>query len=137
MNFQHKIYKLIGDVYIFVYLPLFELMYAIFTLLNCKPLSFVFVEIRLNYCILSDINVISFPFYTIYDFLLQTQKYTAVSCAGFELTTLVVIGTDYIGSCESNYHTIMAKTVPRKEGKNNLDHCCYKCTLCFSTTGPL
>jgi hypothetical protein len=38
---------------------------------------------------------------------------------------------------ESNYHTIMAKTVPRKEGKNNLDHCCYKCTLCFSTTGPL
>ena len=27
-------------------------------------------------------------------------------CAGFELTTLVVIGTDYIGSYKSNYHTI-------------------------------
>ena len=26
--------------------------------------------------------------------------------AGFELTTLVVIGTDCIGSCKSNYHTI-------------------------------
>ena len=25
--------------------------------------------------------------------------------AGFELTTLVVIGIDYIGSCRSNYHT--------------------------------
>ena len=25
---------------------------------------------------------------------------------GFELTTLVVIGTDCIGSCKSNYHTI-------------------------------
>jgi hypothetical protein len=27
--------------------------------------------------------------------------------AGFELTTLVVIGTDYIGSCKFNYHTIL------------------------------
>ena len=25
----------------------------------------------------------------------------------FKLTTLVVIGSDYIGSCKSNYHTIM------------------------------
>jgi hypothetical protein len=29
---------------------------------------------------------------------------------GFELTTLVVIGTDCIG--KSNYHTIMTMTVP-------------------------
>ena len=29
-----------------------------------------------------------------------------ISWAGFELTTLVVIGTDYTGSCKSNYHTI-------------------------------
>ena len=28
-------------------------------------------------------------------------------CSRFELTTSVVIGTDYIGSCKSNYHTIM------------------------------
>ena len=28
-------------------------------------------------------------------------------CAGFELTTLVVTGTDCSGSCKSNYHTIM------------------------------
>jgi hypothetical protein len=28
--------------------------------------------------------------------------------AGFELTTLVVIYTDCIGSCKSNYHTITA-----------------------------
>jgi len=27
-------------------------------------------------------------------------------CAGFELTTLVVICSDYTGSCKSNYHTI-------------------------------
>jgi hypothetical protein len=32
--------------------------------------------------------------------------------AGFELTTLVVIGTDCIGSCKSNYHTITTTTVP-------------------------
>jgi len=29
---------------------------------------------------------------------------------GFELTTSVVIGTDYIGSCKSNYHKITAMT---------------------------
>jgi hypothetical protein len=32
--------------------------------------------------------------------------------AGFELTTLVVIGTNCIGSCKSNYHTIMTTTAP-------------------------
>ena len=32
--------------------------------------------------------------------------------AGFELTALVVIGTDYIGSCKSNYHTITSTTAP-------------------------
>ena len=30
----------------------------------------------------------------------------------FELTTLVVIGTDCIGSNKSNYHTITATTAP-------------------------
>jgi hypothetical protein len=30
--------------------------------------------------------------------------------AGFKLTMLVVIGTDCIGSCKSNYHTIMTMT---------------------------
>jgi hypothetical protein len=33
--------------------------------------------------------------------------------AGFNLTTLVVIGTDWIiDSCKSNYHTIMTTTTP-------------------------
>jgi len=31
---------------------------------------------------------------------------------GFELTTLVVIDTDFIGSCKSNYHTITTTTAP-------------------------
>jgi hypothetical protein len=30
----------------------------------------------------------------------------------FELTTTVVIDTDCIGSCKSNYHAITATTVP-------------------------
>jgi hypothetical protein len=30
--------------------------------------------------------------------------------AGFELTTLVVIGTDCISSCKSNYHKITTTT---------------------------
>jgi hypothetical protein len=32
--------------------------------------------------------------------------------AGVEPTTSVVIGTDCIGNCKSNYHTITAKTSP-------------------------
>ena len=31
---------------------------------------------------------------------------------GFELTTFVIIGTDCIGSCKSNYHTITTMTAP-------------------------
>jgi ketosteroid isomerase-like protein len=31
---------------------------------------------------------------------------------GFELTTIVVIGTDCTGSCKSNYHTITTTTAP-------------------------
>jgi len=31
---------------------------------------------------------------------------------GFELTTLVVIGTDCMGSCKSNYHTITTTAAP-------------------------
>jgi hypothetical protein len=31
---------------------------------------------------------------------------------GFKLTTLMVIGTDCIGSCKSNYHTITATATP-------------------------
>ena len=33
--------------------------------------------------------------------------------AGFELTTLVVIGTDCIGSYKSNYRTITTTTAPQ------------------------
>jgi hypothetical protein len=40
--------------------------------------------------------------------------------AGFELTTLVVIGTDCIGSCKSNYHTI------------TMAPCCLRVSLHFS-----
>ena len=33
----------------------------------------------------------------------------------FELSTSVVIGTDYTGSCKSNYHTITTTTAPRMQ----------------------
>jgi hypothetical protein len=35
-----------------------------------------------------------------------------ITIAGFELTPLLVIGTDYTGSYKSNYHTIMTTTAP-------------------------
>ena len=37
----------------------------------------------------------------------------ALPWAGFEFTTSVVIGTYCIGSCKSNYHTLMATTCRR------------------------
>ena len=40
----------------------------------------------------------------------------------FKLTTSVVIGTDCIVSCKSNYHTITATTAPCFEGGINLIH---------------
>ena len=43
----------------------------------------------------------------IYHIMLYTSPWSR-----FELTTSVVIGTDDISSCKSNYHTITAKTVP-------------------------
>jgi hypothetical protein len=36
----------------------------------------------------------------------QTLSHNVVTRAGFELTTLVVIATDWIDSCKSKYHTI-------------------------------
>jgi hypothetical protein len=35
----------------------------------------------------------------------------------FKLTTSVVIGSDFMGSCKSNYHTIMATTAAKCENK--------------------
>jgi len=42
-----------------------------------------------------------------YRIMLYTSPWT-----GFELTTLVVIGTDCRGSCKSNYHTITTTAAP-------------------------
>jgi hypothetical protein len=42
--------------------------------------------------------------------------------AGYELTTLVVLGTDCTGSCKTNYHMITITTVPTRlngVGDNN------------------
>jgi hypothetical protein len=41
---------------------------------------------------------------------------------GLELTMLVVIGTNCIGSCKSNYHTITTTTAHRPYVFINIDH---------------
>jgi hypothetical protein len=38
--------------------------------------------------------------------IFSSHNVVHLASAGFELTTLVVVGTDCIGSCKSNYHTI-------------------------------
>jgi hypothetical protein len=47
----------------------------------------------------------------------------------FELTTSVVIDTDYMGSWKSNYHTIMATTAPEIDW--------FLCGECHRTTWPV
>jgi hypothetical protein len=44
--------------------------------------------------------------------LFHIMLYRVYIWVGFELTTLVVIGTDCIGSCKSNYRTITTMTAP-------------------------
>jgi len=46
------------------------------------------------------------------DKLYHTMIYTS-PCAGVAPTTSVVIDTDCIGSCKSNYHTMTAMTAPK------------------------
>jgi hypothetical protein len=43
-------------------------------------------------------------------------KETHLTWVGFELTPLVVIGTDRIGSYKSNYHTIMTTMAQTRYG---------------------
>ena len=47
-----------------------------------------------------------------------------LASVGFELTTLVVIGTDCICSCKSNYHTITTMTATWFRMKGLLHKCC-------------
>jgi hypothetical protein len=41
--------------------------------------------------------------------------------AGFELTMLAVIGTDYTGSCKPNYHAITTTKTPEMSQKITID----------------
>jgi hypothetical protein len=43
-----------------------------------------------------------------------------ITWVGFELRTLVVIGTDCIGSCKYNYYAIMTTMTPKYYRKNKL-----------------
>ena len=53
----------------------------------------------------------------LYHIILYTSPWSR-----FELTTSVVIGTDCIGSCKSNYHTIATTTAPVSFWKSVLFH---------------
>jgi hypothetical protein len=65
------------------------------------------------------------------DKLYHIMLYTS-SWSRFELTTSVVIGTDCLGSCKSNYHTITATTSPWKVYKMMVNKICFLFQLCHS-----
>ena len=47
-----------------------------------------------------------------------------LACAGFELSKLVLVGIDYIGSCKSNYHT--TTTAPGSIGNRTTSFIFYE-----------
>ena len=51
--------------------------------------------------------------------------------ARFELTTLVVIGTDWTGSRKSNYHIITAMTAPKLESEKVLTLYDFFFSFCY------
>jgi hypothetical protein len=55
------------------------------------------------------------------EILFKMLYWVHLSWAGFELATLIVIGTDCIGSCKSNYHAITATTAPGLKWEINMD----------------
>ena len=67
----------------------------------------------------------------LYHIMLYTSPWSR-----FKLTTSVVIGTDCIGSCKSNYHTITATTDPffwrRVKNDNLVLSFTYHISLCTS-----
>ena len=64
------------------------------------------------------------------DKLYHIKLYT-LPWSRFELTTSVVVGTDFIGSCKSNYHTTM--TAPQPFGEE-IRHIGGRCKTTFLTT---
>jgi hypothetical protein len=55
---------------------------------------------------------VSFTNKTDYHDIIEILLKVHLTREGFKLTTLVVIGTDCIGSYKSNYHMITTMTVP-------------------------
>ena len=55
-----------------------------------------------------------------------------LASAGFELTTLVVIGTDCTDSYKSNYHTISTTTAPMYQGKLYIHVIKSNCENCWA-----
>jgi hypothetical protein len=83
------------------YSPSWTLVFSFYFLL----LFFYFLE-GLGLWWLTDLSQVTDKLFSIMLYRVQ------LTWAGFELTTLVVIGIDYTGSCKSNYHTITTTTVP-------------------------
>jgi len=48
-----------------------------------------------------------------------------LASAGFELTTLVAIGTDCIGSCKSNYHAITTAPALHMHVQYHINFTCF------------
>jgi hypothetical protein len=92
-----KINKIIYLLFYYIFYLLFYIYYTSFYKSKQSIIPYL-------WCVFSDFsNKCSDIFFHIFIRIFQL---------GFKLTTLVVIGTDYTGSCKSNYHTITTMTTP-------------------------
>ena len=80
----------------------FCIFFIVFILWCCRQNSFRLLQDQEKTSNLSQVT----------DKLYHIMLYT-LPWSRYELTTSMVIGTDCIGSCKSNYHTITAMTAPR------------------------
>ena len=87
-----------------------------------RPVQSMFVCLMVFKATFSNISVVSWRsvlfgenrrLLQVTDKLYHIMLYTS-PWSGFELETSMMIGTDCIGSCKSNYHTITATTTPYK-----------------------
>jgi hypothetical protein len=100
----------------FSFLLITKLKYIVWETCN-KGILHMFFFFNLSYFKLKYVTVKHISNFIIWLCIEYTSPWT-----GFELTTLMVIGTDCTGSCKSNYHTIMTKewaTRPHKISSNN------------------
>jgi hypothetical protein len=100
---------------------------------NCSD-SGVFVMFLLDFRIVPAFYFRNASCALSYTYLIFFLFWILLPWAGFELTTLVVIGTECTGNCKSKYHTIRTTTPPNLPYNQDYDNSLNYHTIRTTTT---